>query len=83
MKNIFLVTFNRRSWVGYIRDENFETERLPHIRKGILTPLDSFGKDNISEEIKMQLNFIYARDYGINFDINTILKGFRHMGRNS
>jgi hypothetical protein len=83
IRNIFLVVFSHRSWVGYIRDENFETERLPNIRKGILTPLDSFGKDNISEEIKMQLNFIYARDYGVNFDINTILKGFRHMGRKS
>lgn len=82
-RNILLVILGQRSWVGYIRDENFERERLPHIRKGILTPLDLFGKDNLSEEIKMQLNFIYARDYGINFDINTILKGIQHLGRKS
>lgn len=83
LRNIFLVFLRMRSWVGYIRDEHFDKERLPHIRPGILTPLDSFGKDNISEEIKRQLNFIYARDYSVNFDLNTILRGFRQMGRKS
>ncbi len=80
-RNIFLVVIGLRSWVGYIRDEHFDTERLPSIRKGILTPLDSFGKNHISEEIKRQLNFIYARDYSVNFDIRTILKGVRNLGR--
>jgi O-antigen biosynthesis protein len=83
VRNVVLVIFRRRSWVGYIRDEHFETEKLPFIRKGILTPLDSFGKNNISEDIKRQLNFIYARDYSLNFDVNTILKGFRNLGRKS
>jgi O-antigen biosynthesis protein len=81
--NIILVIFWQRSWVGYIRDEHFEKEKLPHIRKGILTPLDAFGHSNISEEIKRQLNFIYARDYSLNFDVNTILRGFRELGRKS
>jgi GT2 family glycosyltransferase len=83
IRNVFLVIFKRRSWVGYIRDEHFEHEKLPTISKGVLTPLDSFGKGNISEDIKRQLNFIYARDYSLNFDVNTIIKGFRHLGRRS
>ena len=83
IRNIFLVALSMRSWVGYIRDENYDKERLPHIRKGILNPLDAFGKDNISEEIKQRLNYIYARDYSTNSDLNIIVKGFRNLGRKS
>jgi O-antigen biosynthesis protein len=81
IRNLFLVLISRRSWVSYIRDEQYDMERLPHIRKGVLNPLDAFGKDNISEEIKLRLNFIYARDYSTNIDLNIIVKGFRHLGR--
>lgn len=81
IRNIFMVLFGLRSWVSYIRDEQFDMERLPHIKKGILNPLDSFGKDSISEEIKQSLNFIYARDYSTNIDLNIIFKGFRQLGR--
>lgn len=83
IRNIFLVLICKRSWVGYIRDWNEDMERLPHIRKGILNPLDAFGEENISEEIKQRLNFIYARDYATNTDLNILLKGFRHLGRKS
>jgi GT2 family glycosyltransferase len=83
IRNIFLVLISNRSWVSYIRDKNYDMERLPHIRKGILNPLDAFGKDNISEEIKLRLNFIYARDYSTNTDLNIIIKGFRQLGRKS
>jgi O-antigen biosynthesis protein len=83
LRNIFLVAISLRSWVGYIHDENFDRERLPHIRKGILNPLDAFGKDKLSEEIKQRLNYIYARDYSTNSDLNIIVKGFRQLGRKS
>jgi O-antigen biosynthesis protein len=83
LRNIFLVAVSMRSWVGYIQDEHFDKERLPHIRNGILNPLDAFGKEKISEEIKQRLNFIYARDYSTNSDLNIIIKGFRHLGRKS
>jgi hypothetical protein len=83
LRNIFMVLIGVRSWVGYNRDELADLEKLPSIRKGILNPIDSFGSENISEEIGRQLNFIYARDYSVNFDIRTILKGFRSLGRKS
>jgi GT2 family glycosyltransferase len=83
IRNLFLVAISRRSWVGYIRDQHAEMERLPHIRKGVLNPLDAFGKENISEEIKQSLNFIYARDYSLNIDLNIVVKGVRNLGRKS
>jgi hypothetical protein len=46
-----------------------------------LNPLHAFGKEQISEEIKLRLNFIYARDYSVKTDLNIVLKGFRQLGR--
>lgn len=83
VRNIFLVAVSLRSWVGYVSDKQYDMERLPHIRKGILNLLDAFEKDNISEEIRQRLNFIYARDYSTNSDLNIIVKGFRNLGRKS
>jgi GT2 family glycosyltransferase len=83
IRNLLLVLISGRTWVSYIHDENVDMERLPHIRKGILNPLDAFGKERISEEIKQRLNFIYARDYSTNTDLNILIKGFRHLGRKS
>lgn len=83
LRNVLMVLFARRTWIGYIHDENFDIERLPHIRKGILNSMDAFGEDHISEEIKQRLNFIYARDYNTNIDLNVLLKGYRHLGRKS
>jgi len=83
LRNIIFVLLSGRSWVSYIRDEQYDMERLPHIKKGILNPLDAFGEDKISEEIKHRLNFIYARDYSIKNDLNIIIKGFRSLGRKS
>ncbi len=83
LRNIILVFVSSRSWISYIHDEHYDMERLPHIRKGILNPLDAFGEDHISEEIKQRLNFIYARDYSTKIDLNIIIKGFRHLGRKS
>lgn len=83
VRNIFLVVVSRRSWVGYIHDDHYDIERLPHIRKGILHPLDAFGKDHISDEIRQRLNLIYARDYSTVNDLNIVFKGIRNLGRKS
>jgi len=83
IRNLFLVLFLRRTWIGYIPDDSPETERLPGIRKGILNPLDAFGDEKISEEMKLRLNFLYARDYSTNSDLNILFKGYRNLGRKS
>ncbi|MBW6459024.1 MAG: glycosyltransferase family 2 protein [Bacteroidales bacterium] len=81
LRNILRVLFGCRSWVGYVSDGADPTDRLPHIRKGILNPMDAFGDDVISDEIRQQLNVIYTRDYSIRNDLNIILKGIRNLGR--
>jgi GT2 family glycosyltransferase len=80
VRNILLVFFGRRSWVGYVKVTGDDTERLPHIRKGILTPLDAFANRELPDDLLHSLSFLYARDYSINTDINIIFKGIRRLG---
>ena len=78
-KNIFLVLFGVKSWVGYYRNE--ESSKLPAIRNGILNPTDAFRKKTFNNEMTIRLNMIYARDYNITNDLNIIIKGIQHIGR--
>ncbi len=78
-RNIFLVLFARRSWVGYNRNE--ESNKLPAIHKGILNPSDAFQKRTLDNEMITRLNMIYARDYRIMNDINILIKGIKELGR--
>jgi len=78
-KNIFLVLFAQRSWVGYYN--NKETSKLPVIHKGVLTPADAFHAKTLDDEMITRLNMIYARDYKIMNDLNILIKGIREIGR--
>jgi len=80
-KNIFLVLFAKKTWIGYY--ENEESSKLPKIRSGILCPIDAFIKRTPDNEMITRLNMIYARDYKITNDLNIMLKGFNHIGRKS
>lgn len=79
--NIFLVIFSLKSWVGYLPSSEQEVRRLPEIKNGVLTPLDTFINKNVSKEFTSRLNILYARDYKVTNDLNIILKGFRELGR--
>ena len=81
LKNILLVLFGRKSWVGYDREHTSNLQVLPKIRKGILTPSDVIKDKNISADTFERLNLLYARDYKIINDLNIIWKGFRNLGR--
>lgn len=78
-RNVFLVLFTFKSWVGYYRNE--ESTKLPYILNGILNPADAFPKRNLNNEMKTRLNMIYARDYRIMNDLNILIKGIRELGR--
>ncbi len=82
LKNIFSVFLGFRSWVGYYKPENADDHKLPNIRKGVLSPVDSIKKQEISPEIANSLNILYAKDYNVVNDINIVWKAFRKLGRN-
>ena len=77
-RNAFLVLAGKKSWVGYFPAE---TERLPHIRPGILTPLDGFRQKELDPATIARLNVLYAKDYRPSNDVEIIMKSYRSLGR--
>jgi len=81
-RNIILVLFSKKSWVGYTPASAAQAQHVPLIKKGVLNPLDALKSKQVSEEDKNRINILYARDYHLTNDINIMFKGFRDLGRN-
>ncbi len=81
IKNIFMVLFGLKTWVGYYHDKHVHIDKLPRIKPGILHTGDAFKNRKIPGETYNKLNIIYARDYKVTNDINILLKGFLNLGR--
>lgn len=80
-KNIFKVLFSLNSWVGFSLHHSPEPHKLPEIKKGILTPQDSFPVGKLNAEAAARLDLLYARDYKPGNDLIIIMKGFKNLGR--
>ncbi len=79
LKNIFLVMTGRKSWVGYY-PVNDPSIHLPKIKPGVLTPLVSLKKRNLSKDLQIKANILYARDYTVWKDFNLFFTGIKHLG---
>ena len=80
-RNIALVLFARKSWVGYAPVRGSNVQHVPRIKKGVLNPMDALKSKQISGEDENRLNMLYARDYHLTNDINVLFKGIRNLGR--
>jgi GT2 family glycosyltransferase len=78
--NIIKVLFGYRSIVGYSNNMNSNND-LPPIKKGILTPADGLTKKEIPLELRLRLDFLYAKDYKFINDFNILLRGLLYIGR--
>lgn len=79
IRNIFRVGVGTASWVGYTPEG--ATQRLPKIKKGILSPADAIKPPPIDEAAIHNLNSAYARNYHIMNDLKIVWKGFSRLGR--
>lgn len=80
LKNIFQVMSGKKSWVGYI--SNQETSgKMPVLRPGILHPGDLFPEISPDNEKTIRLNMLYAKDYSITTDTEILLKGWKNLDR--
>ncbi len=79
LKNIFLVLFKRKTWVGYYN--NVENHKLPDLVKGVLNPTDAFKNKTFTKETIDKLNTLYARDYKVLNDFKIIWRGFKNLNR--
>lgn len=79
--NSFKVLFGIQSWVGYQPQKNKTNINLPRIKKGVLYPTDSLKKKDLSEDTVQKLNILYAKDYKVLNDFNTLIRGIKQAGR--
>jgi GT2 family glycosyltransferase len=83
--NCFKVILGNRSWVGYKKLPQSETEKpnlktLPLIREGIVSAFDvQTAFESEIENIK-RINLLYSKDYSVWNDIGILLKGIKILG---
>lgn len=80
LKNIFLVLFQKRTWVGYI-NSNINNSELPKLLPGILNPLSGLSTKIVNDhQTYKRLNLLYAKHYQIENDLTYIWKGYKNLG---
>jgi GT2 family glycosyltransferase len=79
LKNIFLVLFNKKTWVGYA-NVNPQRRPLPRLAPSVLHPADAFDINLQDPKTLQRLNFLYAKDYSVQEDLNIIWAGWRKLG---
>ncbi len=80
-RNILMVIFNRKTWVGYSLVGEEKTESLPKLPQSVLTVVDTFDSEKLDAETVHKLNLLYAGNYSLGNDLRIILKSFRRLGR--
>lgn len=78
LKNIGNVWLGKQSWVGYAHAPN--TSTLPPLKKGILSPADIYETHKNSSINLQKLNFLYAKDYSIDKDVQIVLYSIAKLG---
>jgi len=79
LKNIILVLFNKKTWVGYYPLAG--NEKLPAIKKSVLNPADMYKTLALDQNTLSNLNTLYAKDFRLENDFHIIRKAFRKLGR--
>jgi O-antigen biosynthesis protein len=80
IRNSLKVLVGRMSWVGYCKDVEPSSGKLPNIRQGVLCPADVFERSIEDVGLVNRINLLYARDYSIYKDINIFSRSFRKIG---
>ncbi len=81
INNSVHVLLGSKTWVGYKTESDVNTENLPKIKKGILTPLDLRSEKEENVTFIHNSNLAYAKNYKVWNDLNILLKGFKQIGR--
>ncbi|MBI1184522.1 glycosyltransferase [bacterium] len=76
--NLWHVLIGKLTWVGYSSTQL--NENLPHLRKGVLKPIDRYRELKLEVKAINRIDLAYARNYHFTKDIDIILKGFSRLG---
>jgi GT2 family glycosyltransferase len=78
--NCFRVLSGSKTWIGYASVE-IPHAHLPKLREGIAPPYFILGQYEPADEVKSQLNTVYAQQYTPGMDMNLIIKNLRYLGQ--
>lgn len=92
LHNWISVLIGNLTWVGYAQlppTENNTTaqynhlaqQKLPQLRRGILSPLDALSYSGLSAQTVYNLNLLYAKDYTTQTDLNILWNNLRSLGK--
>lgn len=80
IENMFKVAIGKKSLVGFCGNGD---ERLPKIKKGILSPASEFEQITLNDETIHRLNLIYAKDYHTSTDLNIVFANIQKLGNSN
>lgn len=78
VQNVLLVLFGKKSWVGY--HPLGKPENLPKIKPGVLYPTAQTNIKTTDVQTLARINFLYAKEYQPNLDLEIIFKNLRDLG---
>ncbi|MCC6684153.1 MAG: glycosyltransferase [Bacteroidia bacterium] len=81
LRNLLHVLLGKNTWVGYASAGG--EPKLPKIKSGILSPLDELKNTHIDAVTTEKLNFMYAKEYSVERDLNIIIKSLYKLGRSN
>lgn len=78
LKNNFLVFLSMRTFVGYNTLDG-KYKELPSLKKAIFSVGEDIKNIDLDEQTLHRLNLLYARNYNVKTDIDTIIKNIRYI----
>ena len=75
--NIWHILLGKISFIGFSEETTKKDVRLPKIKEGVLSPIDSI--EIKTPEIQEKLNLLYARDYSMRKDFSILLKAWKQL----
>lgn len=83
-KNIVLVLLGEKTWVAYAKGDS-EYNQRPPLQNGVLSPLDNLHltSKQINSSVIERQNYLYAKNYHIITDIQTILNSLGKLSTKS
>lgn len=75
LTDLFQIFIGKKSWVGY-EPIKAQMTNLPNIRPGALSPINALAIKEVNEPTINRLNFLYAKDYSVEKDLEIVFASF-------
>ncbi|MFO7843584.1 MAG: glycosyltransferase [Bacteroidales bacterium] len=79
INNSLNVLLGFKTWVGYYRDDKINTDHLPKIKDGVLSPGILVNPKGQNQTVYNKANMIYAKNYTVWNDLKILLRGINFL----